>query len=251
MILTFIIFLAYTFIHFTADAIFLYLIPKKYARLSHDDQINLSEKICSSLNAILMTCFGIYLCLLTPSFDHCFDAFHNYPKLLEIAYPFYLGYTFYDMTVMYFQTQHWTMWLHHWMGAFGAIIMILFKKAALFSTFFMMTEVTAFIDNIMWYIKMLYLPDIGPMRQKYLKFRVLPFIRAWIFLTTRIWVGPFIIYKGINVCGGIIPMLYEWTKIPFIVSLTGISITLLLTTLNFIWTFVIVGKSMNYEDKLI
>ncbi|KAJ1548946.1 hypothetical protein HK405_012536 [Cladochytrium tenue] len=67
-------------------------------------------------------------------------------------FPSYLAYSIYDLVTMAFQPEtHWTMWVHHLMGAYGSFVMMFYRKLSIFPTYFMMTEATAVINNWLWY----------------------------------------------------------------------------------------------------
>ena len=127
--------------------------------------------------------------------------------------------------------------------------MIMYEKAAYFSSMFMITEITALTDNLMWYYKMLVLPDQKDDGLRKRQKKSLAFFRAFIFVFMRVWIGPFAIYKASQVNGSFYEMLHGWTKMPLGVSIPGISITLLLCFLNFVWTFVIVNKYWSEGQK--
>jgi hypothetical protein len=66
-----------------------------------------------------MAWIGIHLCFVADAFNS--DLWTAWPQLLDFAFPIYLGYSIYDMGTMYFQKQHWTMWLHHILVRFSMI----------------------------------------------------------------------------------------------------------------------------------
>ncbi|KAJ3019566.1 UNVERIFIED_CONTAM: hypothetical protein HDU68_010604 [Siphonaria sp. JEL0065] len=82
---------------------------------------------------------------------------------MDWVLPAYVGYSIYDCITMYFQgDNHWSMWVHHIVGIYGAFGNMVIRKLSVLSTFAMMTEVTAMTVNILWYAETLNLSRPQP-----------------------------------------------------------------------------------------
>ena len=187
--------------------------------------------------------------LLFVADDAFTDVWTSFPSLLEFAFPVYLGYSLYDMGTMCFQTQHWTMWLHHILGVTGSLIMMVWRTGTVYATFFMLTEITAVTDNLNWYIKNLVIPDMVEPRRSFLRDNVLPLGRAASFVFGRVWVGPFALDKSAEMCGGWVGLWRGWARLPLHLSIPGFSIILLFCLLNYVWTYVICLKWLFPKDR--
>ncbi|KAH6599372.1 hypothetical protein BASA50_003069 [Batrachochytrium salamandrivorans] len=227
--------------------------------LSLDNRISVSEKICSSVNSILTGCIGVWIIFLQPQFVGK-DLFHVWPLLLDLAFSMYLGYTLYDLLTMVFQKHHWTMWLHHATGALGAIIMLVYKKGAIYPCYFMITEFTAIINNMLWYVKTIRDADVArnermkagggsaksdlkPPPPPSLLYVNLMYIRAWAFVFLRVWVGPYALWVSVVGLGGWEPLLKEWMVLPLPALVIGSISFAMFTLLNFIWTPAVFAKA--------
>ncbi|OAJ43646.1 hypothetical protein BDEG_26988 [Batrachochytrium dendrobatidis JEL423] len=155
-------FLLFSSIHLAVSYLIAPLLIKKRIldSLSLDDRISVSEKVCSSVNSIITGWVGFWVLFLKPQFVGK-QLFHSYPPILDTAFSMYLGYTLYDLITMSFQKHHWTMWLHHAMGALGTIVMLVYKTGAIYPCYLMITEFTAIINNALWYVKKIRDADVA------------------------------------------------------------------------------------------
>ncbi|KAJ3303789.1 Glutathione S-transferase 7 [Blyttiomyces sp. JEL0837] len=82
-------------------------------------------------------------------------ALATYTPDMDYLFPSYFGYTIYDLLTMFWQPEtHWSMWLHHLMGAYGAVGMMFFRRMSIFPCYFMITEITAVANNLLWYAQL-------------------------------------------------------------------------------------------------
>jgi hypothetical protein len=142
------------------------------------------------------------------------------------------------------------MWLHHLLGVTGSILMMWGRTGAYYSTWFMITEITAVFDNLNWYCKTLYMPDISvESRRKWDKF--LAITRALSFVITRLPIGPYSLYKSTFKFKNEIGLLNQWLSLPYTISIPGSLMIFLFTFLNTAWTMVLVKKAFAKFKKRI
>ncbi|KAJ3124568.1 hypothetical protein HK100_011192 [Physocladia obscura] len=170
-------------------------------RLSFSDRISVSEKVASSLNALYVSSAAIYNVFIADLFVANISKYANltgnvttacptlpmaallavYPSIsdypvasplrffaADYVMPAYVGYSIYDCITMYFQgDNHWSMWVHHLVGIYGGIGNLYIRRLSVLSTFAMITEVTAFFVNILWYAETLNenRPQLTPIRR--------------------------------------------------------------------------------------
>ncbi|KAJ3385746.1 hypothetical protein HDU84_002037 [Entophlyctis sp. JEL0112] len=175
---------AYCLLHALLDLLWARALARRRA-LSNSDRISLAEKVASSLNALFIAAAAFHNAFVLDLFSPAAVPIANVHSpcsspmisLLSI-YPFsplqvpagslrsffhydwvlpaYVGYSIYDCITMYFQgDNHWSMWVHHLVGIYGAIGNMKVQKLAVLSNFAMLTEVTAFCVNILWYVETL------------------------------------------------------------------------------------------------
>ncbi|KAJ3098740.1 hypothetical protein HDU97_003748 [Phlyctochytrium planicorne] len=153
-------------VHIAVDT----LVGKKLAEkhgLNKAERIFISEKVCSTINAVFTAVIGfrsLYFFKPCPHHRHPVDAYALNPaskggwvkvylKDYDWLFPFYLGYTIYDMITMAKQEpkSHWSMWVHHVMGALGGFAMMFGRNLSIFPAYCMVTEATAIFNNLLWY----------------------------------------------------------------------------------------------------
>ncbi|KAI3649629.1 hypothetical protein MP228_005261 [Amoeboaphelidium protococcarum] len=135
----------------------------RLAMLSNVEKVYLVEKVCSSVNSLVTGFAGLrailpFLFGQQMRYVHTFGIFQYYPASLTHILSSYVGYSIYDMAVMLFQTfydEDLIMWAHHFVGLMGAFLMMLFRRASYFPVAFLISEITVFPTNIVWYIKTL------------------------------------------------------------------------------------------------
>ena len=74
---------------------------------------------------------------------------------LDFIFAVFLGYTIYDMLTMAFQTQHWSIWVHHVLVLIGCIVVTQYKQAVIYPCYFAVAEWTVLFENVLWYIKVI------------------------------------------------------------------------------------------------
>jgi hypothetical protein len=124
------------------------------------------------------------------------------------------------------------------------------RTGAYYSTWFMITEITAVFDNFNWYFKTLYMSDISvESRRKWDKF--LAVTRALSFVITRLPIGPYSLYKSTFKFKNNIGLLNQWLSLPYTISIPGSLMVFLFTFLNTAWTMVLVKKAFDKFKKRI
>ncbi|TPX73783.1 hypothetical protein CcCBS67573_g04932 [Chytriomyces confervae] len=168
----------YCIVHVIVDVLYARAATTKF-RLSFSERISVAEKVCSSINAVYASASAFTIIFIRNAFTA--DAFNGancaspmsallsvYPKapsdvgfissLLDADWflPAYIGYSIYDCVTMYFQgDNHWSMWVHHLVGIYGAIGNLHIRKLSVLSTFALGTEITALFVNLVWYAETL------------------------------------------------------------------------------------------------
>ncbi|KAI8842504.1 hypothetical protein BC829DRAFT_446489 [Chytridium lagenaria] len=135
-------------VHVAVDRIVGRRLAEKH-KLNPAERIFVSEKVCSTLNAVFTTVIGIKsLFLFKNAAGRIVD-----PYAFDWVFPAYVGYTLYDMCTMAVQNppSHWTMWVHHVMGAYGGLAMMFGRQISIFPAYCMITESTAIFHNLLWY----------------------------------------------------------------------------------------------------
>ncbi|KAJ3112472.1 hypothetical protein HDU96_004519 [Phlyctochytrium bullatum] len=235
-------------VHFAVDT----AIGKKAAEekgLNKAERIYISEKVCSTINGVVTAFIGLkslyffrdysrqirdpfrHAAALTVSAPHMVSRWHAarrvggwinmYTKDFDWVFPWYLGYTLYDMGTMWFQEpkSHWTMWVHHFMGAYGALGMMFGRQMSIFPVYFMVTEATAVFHNMVWYYQTFFEkkpapPAINSTDEKTVEPAALAtpaptpldpvtttllHLRAASFIILRVWCAPWSIFHAVKV----------------------------------------------------
>jgi hypothetical protein len=122
---------------------------------------------------------------VAPGFNGEFGVFRFYPRILDMVFSSYVGYSIYDMgTMVIVGDEPMAMWFHHIVGAFGAFAMMMYRQAAFFPVTFLATELTVVPTNLVWYLRTL---DVD---KKSALYRWNVTIRNIVFLTARSIVAP-------------------------------------------------------------
>ncbi|KAJ3210839.1 hypothetical protein HDU67_004981 [Dinochytrium kinnereticum] len=201
-------------VHLTVDAV----VGRKAAerlKLNPAERIFVSEKVCSTLNAVFTSVIGFKtLFFYKNALGQRVDPYaltsvakggwiRAYTREFDWLFPAYLGYTIYDMGTMVVQNppSHWTMWVHHVMGATGALAMMFGRQMSIFPAYCMITEATAIFHNFLWYYQTFVdrqpnpkpidasttpVPPTPPSRVT----TTLLGLRAASFLALRVWCAP-------------------------------------------------------------
>jgi len=118
-------------------------------KLVHADRIEVAQKIPSTLHGLLAGGTALYLLLLRQDFRQ--DVFEPYPALCDTLFSTTLGYSLYDMAVMYFQGgQHFSMWMHHFVESTGCFLIMQFREAPYFPACFSVTTISTVPLNLLW-----------------------------------------------------------------------------------------------------
>ncbi|KAI8621134.1 hypothetical protein BC830DRAFT_1095967 [Chytriomyces sp. MP71] len=168
----------YCIIHVFVDSLYARAAAARF-RLSFSERISVAEKVCSSLNAIYTSSAAFTIIFWRADFNpsaftgaQCTSPMSTilnvYPtapanatylgSFLDADWflPAYIGYSIYDCATMYFQgDNHWSMWVHHLVGIYGAAGNLRVRSLSALSTFAMGTEITAFFVNLVWYAETL------------------------------------------------------------------------------------------------
>ncbi|KAI9221661.1 hypothetical protein BC828DRAFT_380412 [Blastocladiella britannica] len=180
-------FLAYTAGHALVDRVWQVAAPARYASLSRRDRIYLAEKVSSSVNAVVVSALGAAT-IFGRRGEYSNDLMHAYPLSAHHAFVHLCGYTIYDLGTMWMQGgDHWSMWVHHIMSAYGTSLIMYYKNPSFFPLLFGVSEITALANNVVWYLQ-----TLRPSS------RSLPYVlmgRAIMFTVARVWIGPYALMR--------------------------------------------------------
>jgi hypothetical protein len=125
-------------LHYTADRVFTTLFgPKVVDKLSRKDRLHMDEKVCSTVNSVMLSTCSLLVVLRDKEFLPRGAVFDRFPPLVGTMFSNYLGYVLYDAIVMHLQGgEHWTMWLHHGVGISGALTILTQRRLVYFPVFF-------------------------------------------------------------------------------------------------------------------
>lgn len=251
--------LAYSVLHLVADR---FVIPRRVGHklldsLDRERRIYLSEKyefplpnilfksfprICSTLNALIVGGAGVYYSVIQPHFRGTEGIIDRYPHSFHWFFSSYVGYSVYDMLAMLaVGGEHWTMWMHHLIGAAGAFLMMLYRQAAYFPIVFTITELSVIPTNWLWALRTL---QVSPQSSQY---RVAHMTRSIAFLGFRTFLAPVCLWYAWQQVGGpnlpATEKLQVWRQIvgrlPWVISAGTIFNVGFLGGLNLWWTMTV------------
>ncbi|KAI9356983.1 hypothetical protein DFJ73DRAFT_821707 [Zopfochytrium polystomum] len=269
------ILVGYSFIHLSVDLLVGRRLARKW-KLLQTDRVSVSEKVCSTLNALYTAYIG-YKTLLSRVYDGPGGALATYTADMDYFFPNYLAYSLYDIGTMLFQPEmHFTMFIHHGMGAYGAFGMMFFRRMSIFPSYFMITEITAVVQNWLWVEETFgasskykrqgdgheaLLRDEGPATKTSpqapsasggekgsspspkspptLRVVQLHGLRAVAFLLLRSWCAPFSVVHASLREGGFFHMLSKVSRLPGwgpLVGWSGLLCVVMFSVLNILWT---------------
>ncbi|KAL7752200.1 hypothetical protein RI367_002245 [Sorochytrium milnesiophthora] len=221
---------AYSTGHVVASLLWRRVLPRQmYRRLPWRSQVFLSEKIMSSINSVVL-CIASYRLIFGQESVYDQDTLTPYPPLVHHAMEALFGYTLYDLITMLVQgTEHWSMWLHHCMSAYGSGLMMYYRQAAFYPALFCFSEITALTNNVCWY-----LDTLRPGSRARVPALLL---RAVSFTLCRVWLGPYAVYHTLRASNGDVAQIrQQWAALPRVVSvLTTLNVSLM-ALINVGWT---------------
>jgi hypothetical protein len=143
------------------------------------------------LNALIVGGAGVYYSIIEPHFQGTEGIIDRYPHSFHWFFSSYVGYSVYDMlTMLAVGGEHWTMWMHHIIGAGGAFLMMLYRQAAYFPIVFTITELSVVPTNWLWLLRTLKFPQSSQ------QYRVAHLTRSLAFLGFRTFLAPVDNYCG-------------------------------------------------------
>ncbi|KAI8928922.1 hypothetical protein BC831DRAFT_59564 [Entophlyctis helioformis] len=206
---------------------------RKFKSLTFEDQIYVPERIISTINALGTGLLGFWMLFVDAPF-HGPNILHIWTPLMDIFCAWYFGYSAYDLLTMAFQEHHWTMWLHHILGVMGIIGLVAYNKTAVYPVYFMITEFTAILNNLLWYIKAIRDSDVDanerakaagskpPARAPSALYVQTMHVRGWAFVLLRVWVGPYATYVVYREIGSWSGFARDWMALPAPAAVLGL-----------------------------
>ncbi|KAJ3391602.1 hypothetical protein HDU92_008951 [Lobulomyces angularis] len=278
---------AYCLLHLSLDHMFLNIsfFSKIIKNLNFKEKVLFTEKICSSINAVLLGIVGIYLNFFLDSFSLRNGGVINaFPPLLDHILCGFIGYSIYDLITMFITNDHWSMYLHHFVGIIGASSMLLVYRLGAFSlSLFTITEITALTNNLVWYSQIFLnhskkisiihgeeelnfnakeneesLPLLKKNNLHFTKkeppppsFNLVFFVilRFITFIFVRLPVAPYTIYYASNQLGGFNNLYNEMKLLPPPCSLGITFCVFVMGTLNLLWTKAMLKSTMKTIHK--
>ncbi|RKP16048.1 hypothetical protein ROZALSC1DRAFT_18048, partial [Rozella allomycis CSF55] len=183
--------------------------------------------IFHALVSSIVTCWQIHVSQVFESKD----ALLLYPNFLEYVFPLYIGYTMYDIILMYVNgSEPLYMWLHHIIGALSICAISYIRRGAYFPAMFLQTEFTAASTNIVWYFH-----KFGISRG--LKYRLSLVFRFVSSLLIRLPMPFYVWYYLYHQIGTYSEVLEAFIELPLFVSIITILNICTFGAINTIWTY--------------
>ncbi|KAJ3130532.1 hypothetical protein HK098_000097 [Nowakowskiella sp. JEL0407] len=260
----------YTGLHITSEQIWKNIVLRKRPHIwkaiveDQTSRIALSEKICSSTNALITAFCGFYVVFIARDFN-TLESFYGYAKaenwqITDFFCSAFLGYMLYDLGTMSLQhNNHWTFWFHHIMGFYHSALLLYNRDLAYFALIWSHTELTAVANNILWYQQHLSDPPANPKTSPHYATpngelildddprpvvappsEVLLFARFAALVLFRLWVSPYMVWECITITGGLDKMLKEMFlsgKHSVILSFCSVLDFFIMTFVNTVWTY--------------
>jgi len=188
----------YEIVHYLSEKYFISRLDKHVvAKLDICDRIDLPEKIPSTINGLVVGTLGLYVIFWEKAFEN--DVVYPYPLALDLLFGSFVGYTAYDLKIMWSKPQEeLSMWVHHILGLIGSTLILFKRQAAFFPALFSITEITVIPGNLVWFLQRLEL-------KKTKLYTIGLALRAGFFLTFRTFVAPFCYYYAVSNPGPLLP----------------------------------------------
>jgi len=227
---------------FSATVLVARLDQGKLARLPKGERLDVAEKFPSIVNGLITGLLSFWLIFVERSFEA--DAFAAWPPALDFFFCNLIGYTLYDLSVMFRQPHAPVdIWVHHALGLAGCAGMLYYRQAAFVPLAFGMTELTVVPHNALWLIRRFGDKDS-------LAYKASLLTRAVMFLVLRLPMLPFTVWYS-YAHQGPTPLPPSWTTYvgkwravdPVVFYGTAINATVF-GLLNTVWTAVIVYTAL-------
>lgn len=179
---------AYGITHLLARQMYVKLLPETFFKLPRNEKIMVAEKICSSLNAIVLSTSSFYLLFRTNEFKGSFGVLRNYPQTLDFTFSSYIGYSLYDLVTMALVGDELNMWAHHILGIIGAFLTLKYRYLSYFPTVFLFTEITVLPTNFVYLLRIFY--------RKGKTMTAALWTRSVMFACFRTFVAPYCLYSA-------------------------------------------------------
>jgi len=177
-------------IHLISSAALEKFLPKMMASLQPKDRLYFAEAVVSATHALVLLVLGSHVVFLKKTFHK--DVLRPFPtKELDVIFSTTLGYGLWDCFVMYLHGESLAMWVHHVLVILGSFLVMCARQGAFFPTIFVLTEVTAIPQNLLYVVQKLgYNSKDGITKMVLL-------LRSVITLIFRAFVGPAAIYHAV------------------------------------------------------
>jgi hypothetical protein len=222
-------------LHGLSDLFFFKVMGLSHSNYSYSDQLAFPERICSSVNASVVSLGSIYSIFMKRDFNISNPNFIYYTyhdTILSTS----CGYTIYDLIVMYHQkTDSPAMFIHHILALQGFIFLLL-KKQTLFTTLLILvTELTVLPSNLLWYCGKLH-------EKKGVLYKTIAIIRMCFYWVFRMFVGYYCLYRG---CIRKDYRNKHWSEVHWWARYFTLATVIMLTIFNSIWTFQSTARVIN------
>jgi hypothetical protein len=187
-----------------------------------------NQKLPSTLTSLYL---GVKALALSKEF---FPNYLEYPPAAHRLFGIHLGATLYDMMAM--GNQHFSVWIHHLLGATGCLLLRHYQIAAYFPICFLAAEATVPISNLLWLLK-----------RKSLVYQWLLVVRFVLFFWLRGLAVPFLLNHVIQ-CEKALSLqkmsmkealqraFHRIIKLPWLVSIPTFGNVVIFAILNVVWT---------------
>jgi hypothetical protein len=199
------------------------------------------------------TVISLYLGIEALKLSRSEDFFPNYlqyPSAAHRLFGIHLGATLYDILAM--GNQHFSVWIHHVLGAAGCLLLRRYRVAAFFPICFLASEATVPVSNLLWLLRR---------KSETWSYRGLLVGRFILFLWLRAFAAPFLLYhviqcekalssQRISIQEALKRALRRIMRLPWLVSIPTLGNIVIFAMLNSIWTrmtFVAMIQNMKWS----
>ncbi|KAI8815222.1 hypothetical protein BJ742DRAFT_782810 [Cladochytrium replicatum] len=267
---------AYTTLHFLSEAVWFAFLRNRqevYARMDRANRVALSEKICSTVNALITAVCGFYITFISQDFGTPETVLgYTAPRnlvLTEFFVSAFLGYMIYDLGTMIVQGKnHWTFWAHHIIGFYHSAALMYYRTLCIFALVYSHTELTALPNNLIWYFQYLSKekavpptsdpiddqttelpPSEAESKSTRKKRLALPPPNLWLLwarfvgmIVFRFWVSPFVFYYTATLTPGGVSGIFSFmfgknSTVPFSFAIMTMVDVTGLSLINIAWTW--------------
>lgn len=233
MIDTLTAFALHSFVHFVTRQ---FLPASITSKLSPGQTLYLCQKPAAIINALFVSLPTISQFAFKTPFDD--DPLKDFPASFEQAFDRHLGFTLYDLAIMIVHKEHFSIYIHHIFGIIGIILIKTLRRAIVYPSLFLPSELTVIVSSAIWIVQTL--------KYKTGSLKLLFALRFVLFMLLRMTPGiACLLYpairlsktKGISFKEAFLKILKEFSGLKTAVKIGVIVNVSTFTALNTWWTY--------------